>query len=358
MPSSGASAAAASARDDSRAAEAADLPATRAFRTTVARTERLSPHFLRVTVAGPELVHFGPQSTAATVMDAAGSPSAWDQRIKLFLPREDGGYPEIGLFADPPASIMEWYTAWRQLDDAERNPIRTYTVRQIRTASQEVDIDFVLHVEDDGSSGPAAAWALDARPGDELILIGPDRRSAQSGGGIDFTPGTAKDVLLVGDETAVPAICAILEALPESYSGEAYLEVPSEEDVLDVVSRSSVRVHWLARSPGQKHGELLVPAVEDWGARRVAIFEARRAAWEPARSSVGALTGLSQELPEVDEDAVLWETAEPEGFREYAWLAGEAGVITSLRRRLVKEVGMSRKQVSFMGYWKQGRASA
>ena len=339
----------------------AEVPATRAFRTRVVRTEQLSPHFLRVTVTGPDLAHFGPQGTAATVKDAEGSPAAWDQRIKIFLPREDGGYPEIGLFAEPPAPIMEWYTAWRQLDEAARNPIRTYTVREIRTTSREVDIDFVLHVEDDGSSGPAAAWALAARVGDELILIGPDRRSEQPGGGIEWNPGTAREVLLAGDETAAPAICGILENLAASdesgvFFGEAYIEVPTAADIVGVKGPRGVVVRWLPRE-GAPLGELLTPAVHDWGRRRLMIFEARRAAWMPGHTPVGAPAG-SAEYQELGPEEPLWEVAEPDGFREYAWLAGEAGVITALRRRLVKEVGMSRKQVSFMGYWKKGRASA
>lgn len=332
-------------------------PATRAYRTEVARVMRLSENCLRITVTGDDLVHFGPHDTALTEEAAASSPLAWDQRIKLFLPRPDGTLPDLGLFADPPAEVMEWYGAWRQLPDEERNPIRTYTVRRIRTAAREIDIDFVIHLEPDGSSGPAAAWAMAARPGDELIVIGPDRRSETPGGGIDFTPGSARDLLLVGDETAAPAICAILEGLPETYSGEAYMEVPSSGDVLDIASRSSVRIHWLPRD-GRSHGELLTEAVTDWGERRKKIFAARRASWEPGVEPVGALTGAPQELPELDEDAVLWETATPEGFREYAWLAGEAGTITGLRRQLVKDVELSRKQVSFMGYWKQGRPGA
>ncbi len=332
-------------------------PATRAYLTQVARVVRLSPQFLRITLTGEDLEHFGPAGTAITGLEAAASPMAWDQRIKLFLPREDGSLPELGLFADPPASIMEWYTAWRALDHAERNPIRTYTVRAIRTYAREVDIDFVIHLDEHGHAGPAAAWALAAGPGDELVIIGPDRRSEESGGGIDFTPGSARDLMLAGDETAVPAICAILESLPESYSGEAFLEVPSSDDVLDVASRSSVRIYWLPRN-GAPHGSALNSAVADWGTRRAKIFAARRAAWEPGREPVGALTGTPQELPELGDDSLLWETAAPEGFREYAWLAGEAGVITGLRRYLVKEVGLSRKQVSFMGYWKHGRPGA
>ncbi|GAB3186553.1 siderophore-interacting protein [Nesterenkonia suensis] len=322
---------------DGSRAEARPIPPTRAFLTTVADVVRLSPHFIRVTVTAEDLRHF--------------YTGGLDQRIKVFLPRADGGYPEIGLFADPAPTIMEWYHRWRDLDDAARNPIRTYTVRAIRPEHREIDIDFVVH----GTEGPASAWVSAARPGDELIVIGPDGRSQEVGAGIEWNPGTARDVLLAGDETAVPAMCAILESLPAGITGEAYLEVPSSQDALEVATRCDVTVHWLGRD-GAPLGEKLTAAVEDWARRREEIFAARQAACEPARAAVGAPeTG---ELPEVTEDAVLWEVADPEGFREYAWLAGEAGVITGLRRHLVKGIGMSRKQVSFMGYWKAGRASA
>lgn len=334
---------------------------TRAYRTTVARVARLSPHFTRITVTAEDLRHFGPQGTALTDEEARRSPAAWDQRIKLFLPRPDGGYPELGLFADPPASMMEWYNVWRMLDDAERNPIRTYTVREIRTAAREVDIDFVVHVEADGSSGPAAAWALSAQPGDEAILIGPDRRGATPHGGIEWNPGTAREVLLAGDETAAPAICGILEGLAASeeakvFFGETYIEVPTSEDILEVNAPSGVVVRWLPRD-GAPLGELLGQAVRDWGRRRQIIFEARRAAWAPGLAPVGAPAGSSG-YEDLGPEEPLWEVAEPDGFREYAWLAGESGVITGLRRHLVKEIGLSKKQVSFMGYWRKGRASS
>lgn len=325
-----------------------DVPAVRAFRTQVARTQRLSPHFLRVTVTAPDLVHFGPADPGAGHLPGAtnDSSSAWDQRVKLFLPRRDGSYPQVGLFADPPASIPQWYAAWRQLPESQRNPIRTYTVRSIRHDAQEVDIDVVVHQD---HAGPAVRWAMAADVGEELILIGPDRRSQHPGAGIDFTPGTAEELLLVGDETAVPAICSILEALPQRYTGQAYLEVPSVADVLEVSSASQVTVQWLPRGAGQRHGDRMTLAVEEWIARRSRL--PRVAATEPQEEGERLLPALAQ-------DAVLWETAEPQGFSEYAWLAGEAGVITALRRQLVREHGMSRRQVSFMGYWKHGRPSA
>lgn len=311
---------------------------TRAYRTQVARTEMLTPHFLRVTLTAEDLQHFGP---------AGGTETAWDQRIKLFLPRPDGSYPEIGLLAEPAPAVMQWYNAWRQLDESERNPIRTYTVRRIRHQQREVDIDFVLHTHEDGSSGPAASWATKARPGDELIIIGPDRRAEEPGGGIDFTPGSARNLLLAGDETAVPAICAILEALPADYTGHAYLEVPTVEDSFQAVETpSEVSITWLPRE-GAPLGSKLKEAVASWGAN-----------WQRRLRAVPDYAPGDQEIPELGDEDLLWEVAQPQEFNDYAWLAGEAGVITGLRRHLVKDLGLSRKQVSFMGYWRQGRPGA
>ncbi|MGJ9424461.1 siderophore-interacting protein [Nesterenkonia halotolerans] len=311
----------------------------RAYRTVVARVQRLSPNFLRFTLQDEALRHF--------------YTGGLDQRIKLLLPRADGTLPELGLFDEPQPEAVTWYTAWRQLPDAERNPIRTYTARSIRPRQDQIDVDFVVH----GTEGPASAWAVQAEVGDELVIIGPDGRSSKAGGGIEFNPGTARDILLAGDETAVPAICAILEMLPERIHGEAYLEIPTRADALDVVNRSGVEIYWLPRE-GADRGEPLTRAVQNWGRRRAEIFAQRRSSWQPSRGEpVGAPSG-AEELGEIAEGDLLWEVADADGFREYAWLAGEAGVITGLRRHLVKDVGLSRKQVSFMGYWKHGRAGA
>ena len=315
----------------------------RAYFTRVTGIRRLSPHFIRFTLWAEDLHLF--------------DPGGMDQRIKLFLPRSDGTVPDVGFGREPQPSMMQWYQQWRLLDEAERNPIRTYTVRDIRPADSEIDVDFVVH----GTEGPASAWAIGAALGDELIVIGPDVRAEQAGGGIEWNPGTAREVLLAGDETAAPAICGILEGLAASdeakvFFGETYIEVPTSEDILDVRAPSGVVVRWLPRD-GAPLGEMLGHAVRDWGRRRRIIFEARRAAWAPGLTPVGAPAGSSG-YEELSPDEQLWEVAEPDGFREYAWLAGEAGAITGLRRHLVKEIGLSRKQVSFMGYWKKGRASA
>src|SRR5512133_2309933 len=79
---------------------------------------------------------------------------------------------------------------------------RRYTVRAWDPARHRLTIDFVVH----GDSGVAGPWAAGARPGDVLVFTGP------SGG---YRPDPAADWhLLVGDESALPAIAASLEVLP------------------------------------------------------------------------------------------------------------------------------------------------
>lgn len=294
-----------------------------AFLTRVLRITQLTPHFTRITFGGDDLQHFG--------IDGL------DQRIKLLLPRADGTFPELGLFDGPSPAMLDWYRRWRELPDEERNPIRTYTIRAVRPELAEIDVDFVLH----GTEGPASAWAQAAAPGDELIIVGPDSRAASPAGGIEWNPGPARRVLLAGDETAAPAICAILESLPDDFSGEAFIEVPEAGDRLNISHPSRVTVTWLGRD-GAPHGTFLEPAIAEWGARRLAGTVAQTDALEDAEAT--------------DPDEVLWDVPEHVVGEDYAWLAGEAGVVTRMRRHLVRDLGIDRKAVAFMGYWRIGRA--
>ncbi|MDR5701824.1 siderophore-interacting protein [Agromyces aerolatus] len=311
-------------------AELRPRPAYRSFRTSVARVVRMSPHFTRVTFAGDELAEFG--------------TAGLDQRVKVVLPIAGRG------FIDFPDG-EDWYQAWRELPAERRNTFRTYTVRAVRPDDREVDIDFALH----GDLGPASAWAMSAAPGDEIVLIGPDELSPGRALGIDFRPGTVDTVLLAGDETAAPAICAILEQLPAEATGVAMIEVPTADDRLAVRAPAGVEVRWLARSSADVvHGERLIPAVRDWVARTCCAQGCLPGAPTPA-DAVYALDAA--ERADLD-DAPLWDV--PEGVSLdgdcYAWLAGEASVIKTLRRFLVREAGMDRRQVAFMGYWRRGRA--
>jgi len=298
----------------------------RTYRTTVARREQLSPNFLRLTLTGPDLVHFG--------------TAGLDQRIKLVLPLPDGSFTDVGQF-DESVGMMEWYRRWRELPDETRNPIRTYTIRAVRPESREIDVDFVLH----GTEGPASAWASAAGPGAPLVVIGPDARADETGG-LEWNPGDAGSVLIAGDETAVPAICAIVESLPAYVTGSVYIEVPTEADALPLTAPEGVAVRWLARGSAA-HGLRLSAAVHAWGETRVAETTA----------SAAAAPG-STEFADPSEDEVLWEVPESSVGSCYAWLAGEASTITALRRHLVRGLGIDRRSVAFMGYWRRGRAEA
>ncbi|MER5323747.1 siderophore-interacting protein [Streptosporangium roseum] len=296
----------------------------RIFHVRVSRLSRLSPTFMRVTFTGDDLDLF--------------ADNGLDQRIKLILP-----LPEHGLAPLPADS--DWYARWRELPDELRNPVRTYTARAVRPGLREVDVDIVMHeLHDD--AGPAARWACDARPGDEAALFGPDARHDGDHGGAEFRlPAENGPVLLAGDETAVPAITAILERMPRHCSGEALLEVPHEADILDVDAPSGLAVTWLPRG-GSGHGSRLVPAVRAAAGRLL-----------PSLPSPRQFTDVDVDVEE------LWEVPEEEEGQEapaprpmYAWLAGEAAVIRTLRRHLVVERGVDRRSVAFMGYWRMGRS--
>ncbi|MCK0111524.1 siderophore-interacting protein [Ornithinimicrobium sp. F0845] len=293
----------------------------RFFDVTVARLEQLSPSFLRVTFTGEDLHEY--------------ADLGLDARMKLVLPSPEGGHAHLPRGED-------WFQQWRGLPEEHRNPIRTYTTRAVRPEVSEVDVDVVLH----GDAGPASRWANRVQVGDAAVLMGPNAVADGPHGGVEFRlPAADRPVLLAGDETAAPAIAVILSQLPASSTGAAFLEVPDEADRLDLVAPAGVTVTWLARGT-QPHGALLVPAVQ--GAASSLTAQTRGVA--PA----------AVELEDVDVDEeILWEVPGESTTGElYAWFAGEAGVIRTLRRHLVGELGVDRGSVSFMGYWRTGRAES
>ncbi|AMM21174.1 hypothetical protein AX769_14815 [Frondihabitans sp. PAMC 28766] len=313
-------------------------PTQSPYRVTVRRVSRLSPSFVRITFGGSELVHF---------LD-----TGLDQRIKLVLPLPGSGFDHFPTEHGPTEhgptgdDAWSWWQLWRELPDHRRNPLRTYTARAIRRDEAEVDVDFVSH----GDGGPASAWAESAVIGDEIIIVGPDARGGQAPGGIEWHPGTARTLLLVGDETAVPAITAILEQLAEDATGCVFLEVPHASDILPLLHPDGVDVHWLPRHASDDsappYGEPLIAAVRDWTSRFVTAQHHGRPGDQVTPGDI-----------DVDHE-ILWEV--PEGSAAggdlYAWLAGEASAIKTLRRFLVSEVGIDRSQVAFMGYWRHGKS--
>ena len=284
----------------------------------VRATERLSPSYVRLELGGPDLADFGVDGPL------------WDQRVKLLLPGP-AGLPRLGA--------ETWWSDWCALPEETRGHVRTYTVREARGegADTRLVIDVVLHP---GAHGPGSSWAAEAAVGDRIIVLGP--RRGVPFGGIEFAPGDASRLLLAGDETALPAIAAILAQLPSDAQGDAFLEVPVGGDVQPLVAPRGIAVNWLprARAPlGERLSAAVLSHLGGGAAPRVADEEVDPGLWEtPTYSSSG------EPLADGGRGGL------------YAWIAGESKVVTGLRRALVADLGLNRSQVAFMGYWREGVA--
>ncbi|MET9480670.1 siderophore-interacting protein [Streptomyces sp. NPDC006638] len=295
--------------------ENADRPPAAAPRALPVRTVevtgvvRLSPRMVRVTFGGPDLGDF-----------ALAGP---DQQVKLYFPRAGQRVPRLPASgaAGPEQDVMRWYGAFQAIPEAERPWARSYTIRSHDPALGTICVDFVLHGNDgdggatrDGSgtdaglgageAGPATRWARSAAPGDVLGMFGPSAYFA--------TPlplGTTDWLLLAGDETALPAIGTIVEALPAGARAVVFAEVVDAAEEQRFATAGDVTVHWLHRGR--------------------------------------ALSGPAGPLVRAVRDAVF-----PEGSA-HAWLGGEAGAVRALRRHLVEERGFARRAVDFTGYWRR-----
>ena len=308
-----------------------DRPTYVLARAEVRAVNRVSPSFVRVTFGGDELFEFGTPG------------EVFDSRIKLIFPPASGVLPTLDR------ETGDWWGSFLAVPEEERGSMRTYSVRDLRVDAEgtELDVDFVLHLEP-GLTGPASLWASTAAVGQELYVVGPRRGvPADAHGGAEYAPGTAAAVVLAGDETAAPAIARILEDAPSDLRGVAFIEVPSPADILRIDVPAGVEVHWLPRDAGEPHGLRLIPAV---------------------LAHLGdADAGDEIRVKDIDTEDLLWETPDYSGLGEeiaaaeapaerYFWIAGESGVVTTLRRHLVKDLGIDRSQVAFMGYWRRGVA--
>jgi NADPH-dependent ferric siderophore reductase len=265
----------------------------RFFSLQVVRTRRLGPSLVRITFAGDDLAAFASHGR--------------DQSLSLFLPHPGQTEPAV------PYELGDgWWRGWRELPDDVRAVMRSYTLRTLRPGARgrtsEIDIDFVLHGVEPGAevpAGPASRWASRAAAGDRVVLLGP---AVEDNRAIRFRPPADTDlVVLWADETALPAASAILESLPADTRVRAWLEVQHAEDVQDLLVTAEAEITWLVRDDG---APMAVDAVR------------------------------ASRLP---------PTGSP-----YAWIAGESGCVKEMRRHLVRERGIDRRRVTFVGYWRRG----
>lgn len=231
---------------------------------TVSRTERLGPHFVRVYLGDPGFDDFTPNEFT-------------DAYVKL-------------LFDQPGGEVM-----------------RTYTVRSVDTAAREIAIDFVVH----GDEGIAGPWAATVQPGEQVTMYGP---------GGAYAPRTDADWhLFAGDESALPAISAAVEALPEGAPAKVFIEVADAGDEIAFASKALVDVTWIHRgAAAHEVGD------DRAGDNAPLIAAVRGAAWLPGQAGV--------------------------------FIHGEAqAVMHNLRPYIRKERGVPAEFASISGYWRRGR---
>jgi NADPH-dependent ferric siderophore reductase len=189
------------------------------------------------------------------------------------------------LFVDPGLGLTPPYdlAALRESLPPGRQPVtRTYTLRRADPQRQELAIDFVGH----SGEGIAAPWAARAEPGDVLTM---------SGAGGAYRPDPGGDWhLLAGDESALPAICSALEALPDDARGIAYLETSDPGEYLDAKLPGGVQVVWLHRPHPGRRPELLAEAVAagPWLPGRADVFaHGERESMKAVRAALKARLG-------------------------------------------------------------------
>lgn len=235
-------------------------------RLRVLRVVDLTPRMRRVTVGGPELAGFVSLGT--------------DDHVKLFFPRNAEEHAALETF-DPSAGKTQ----------GALPPMRDYTPRRFDPVALELDLDFVLH-----GDGPASTWAAQAQPGQYLDIAGPR--------GSMIVPDIFDSYLLIGDETALPAIARRLESLAPTRRALVVVEVENGAEQQLLESPAHIHVIWVLRE-GRKDNLL----------------------------------------------ATVRELKVPSG-KLYAWVATETKTSRQIRRVLLEDKGLEPDYVKAVGYWK------
>ena len=244
---------------------------------TLVRRERVTPGFVRVTLGGAGL--------------SAYEPLGDDQWFRLFLPHPDG---QVRTMAMDVRSVL----AYSVTPPSRRPLVRNYTTWAFRPEGPEMDVDVFA---DGHHSGPGLDWLENADLGSEAALL--------DEGCLYRPPADVTRHLLVGDESALPALLGILRDAPADWRGDAIIEVADPADRRDVTLPAGATLQWVARAPGR-----------------------------PGEAAAEAAEALA---------------VEPLG---YAYLAGPAALVKRLRRHLVA-AGLGKPRIDFTGYWREGRAA-
>ncbi|WP_072806759.1 siderophore-interacting protein [Rhodococcoides yunnanense] len=239
----------------------------------VVSVQRLTPHMVRVVFGGPDMANYVP----------SGAP---DECMAVFFPREGE--------ERPPAMTADADGVWWYHGIADQPESRNYSVRRFDRDAGRLVIDFVAH-----EGGLAATWALEARPGQVLLLAG--ARSWYD------KPEAAEWQLLVADMTGLPSLGRIVEELPAGARAHAIVEVLEPSDVQQFETRGDVTYDWRVGTGNGDSESVLAEAVRGYP------------------------------LPDGD---------------GYVWFAGEASVTRAVRKYFRKELDYSQERFEIIGYWR------
>ncbi|GJO29586.1 hypothetical protein NJB1507_36910 [Mycobacterium marinum] len=253
----------------------------------VVGTQQLAPHMVRVRVGGSGFDTFVPSEFT-------------DSYVKLVFVAHD-----VDVAALPRPLTLDCFSS---LPPEKQPAVRTLTVRRVDAAAREIVLDVVAH----GEHGVAGQWAAAAQPGEPVYLMGP------SGA---YKPDPEADWhLLAGDESALPAIAAALEALPADAVGKAFIEVAGPDDEIELRAPESFQINWVYRG-----GRADLVSADRAGDHAPLIEAVKTALWLPGQVHV--------------------------------FIHGEAqAVMHNLRPYIRKERGVDAKWASSIsGYWRRGR---
>ena len=263
---------------------------------TVVSSEQLAPHMVRLVLGGNRTDGRNGNSGFGTFQPSEHT----DAYVKMVIvaPGVDVSALKTPLTTDSFSKLP-----------ADRQPaVRTYTVRRVDAERGEITIDFVVH----GEHGVAGPWAAAAQPGQPAYLMGP---------GGAYSPDPEADwYLFAGDEAALPAIGAALEALPADAVGRAFIEVAGPADQIPLTAPEGVAVNWIYR-----------------GGRADLVSE------DVAGDNAPLVAAVKESL---------WLPGQVQAF-----IHGEAqAVMHNLRAYVRKERGVDAKWASSIsGYWRRGR---
>jgi NADPH-dependent ferric siderophore reductase len=241
-------------------------------RIHITGTRQVTGRMIGVTVAGSEMEGFSVEAPASSV--------------RLLLPTAEG------------LTIPNWNGNEFLLQDGTRPALRTLTPVRFDPSALELDLEIVLH-----EGGLMSAWALSAKAGDPVALSGPGRGTTIDQG--------AREWLIAGDESAIPAMCQVIETLPVEAVAHVIVEI-EHHDARHPLPDRPVRVEWLVREPGSVPGSVLTDAVQQ------------------AEITAGVRV----------------------------WAAGEAASMQLIRRYLFDEREIPRQHTIIRGYWKHERAGS